>query len=30
VSVQGLDAAAINAKLQELAKHGEGLPKSGE
>eukprot|EP00882_Tetradesmus_deserticola_P002148 GHRQ01002299.1.p1 GENE.GHRQ01002299.1~~GHRQ01002299.1.p1 ORF type:complete len:102 (+),score=29.28 GHRQ01002299.1:275-580(+) len=30
VSVQGLDAGGVSSKLQELAKSGEGLPRSGE
>eukprot|EP00879_Flechtneria_rotunda_P001585 GHRR01001744.1.p2 GENE.GHRR01001744.1~~GHRR01001744.1.p2 ORF type:complete len:102 (+),score=24.68 GHRR01001744.1:136-441(+) len=30
VSVQGLDAAGVTTKLQDLIKAGEQLPKSGE
>lgn len=30
VSVQGLDAAAVQNKLKELIKAGESMPKSGE
>jgi len=30
VSVQGLDAAGVTKKLQELIKAGDSMPKSGE
>ncbi|KAI8466077.1 MAG: NADH:ubiquinone oxidoreductase 11 kDa subunit [Monoraphidium minutum] len=30
VSIQDLDSGAVAAKLQELIKAGEGLPRSGE